>query len=148
MGLGCVADSVNFRGGVEEAAEGEPVGPEEEEEDEGAEDGDGESAAHDEEVEEDDVDEDGAEDHEGERDIAADEEEQAGDELKQGDDGHEVVLEEDGGVGSGVAGDGGLGKKVQDAVEAEEKEDEAQQNACDENGFEHRGDLRADTQKE
>jgi hypothetical protein len=123
----------DFGCGVEETAEAEAVGPDKEKfEDGGDETGDN-SGRIEEEVEEEDVDDDGGKDGEAEGNVAADEQEQASDDLEQGDDGEVVVCSHDAEEGSGVPGRRGHMQEVEDSVEAEDEEHEAEEDAGYEN---------------
>jgi 3-oxoacyl-[acyl-carrier protein] reductase len=77
-----------------------------------------------------DVDDNGREEHEGQWDEAADEEQQPGNDHEDADESHPAVGSEHRHEGEGVAGGQRHWQKVQDVVQAEDEEDEAENDAA------------------
>jgi hypothetical protein len=123
----------------ENSFESGPVGVDEEELEESANDAGSDSCASGQgQVEQQDVDQDGAQDDESDGDIAADEQEGSGDGVENSMEGEPSMREHDVGQDAGVAGYRRIGHEVEEVVEPKDEEDESKQDACDQDGDFHR----------
>jgi hypothetical protein len=123
---------------AEDSFEGWPVGPDEEELEETADDARSDSCAsgqgH---VEQQDVDQDGAQDDESDGDVASDEQQGSGDGVENSMEGYPSMREHDVGQDAGVAGYRRIGHEVEEVVEPKDEKDESKQDAGDQDGYFH-----------
>ena len=123
---------------AEDSFEGWPVGPDEEEFEESADDARSDSYAsgqgH---VEQQNVDQDRAQDDECDGDVAADEQQGSGDGIEDSVEGYPTMREHDVGEDARVAGYRRIGHEVEEVVEPKDEEDESKQNAGDQDGDFH-----------
>ncbi len=123
---------------AEDSFEGWPVGPDEEEFEESADDAGSDSCAsgqgH---VEQQDIYQNGAQNDESDGDVATDDQQDSGDGVEDSMEGKPTMREHDVGQDARVAGYWRTGHEVEEVVEPKDEKDESKQNAGDQDGYFH-----------